>query len=77
MALCALHHSAFDRHFLGLRPDYVLEVRPDILREGDGPTLVHAIQALHGQRIVLPTAQVHQPDRLLVAKRYEQFRRAS
>ncbi len=77
LALCTLHHSAFDRQFLGLRPDYVLEVRPDILREHDGPTLVHAIQALHGQHIVLPRAQALRPDRDLLARRYKQFREAS
>ena len=36
LSLCKLHHAAFDAHFVGLRPDYVLEVRPDILRERDG-----------------------------------------
>jgi putative restriction endonuclease len=77
LALCTLHHSAFDRQFLGLRPDYVLEVRPDILREHDGPTLVHAIQALHGQRILLPRAEALRPDRTLLAMRYEKFREAS
>lgn len=77
LALCTLHHSAFDWQFLGLRPDYVLEVRPDILREHDGPTLVHAIQALHGQHIVLPRAQALRPDRELLARRYKQFREAS
>src|ERR1041384_3036364 len=35
LSLCKLHHAAFDNHFVGLRPDYVLEVRPDILRERD------------------------------------------
>ena len=29
LALCKLHHAAFDRYFLGVRPDYVLQVRPD------------------------------------------------
>jgi putative restriction endonuclease len=77
LALCTLHHSAFDRQFLGVRPDYVLEVRPDILRERDGPTLVHAIQALHGQPIVVPRAEVLRPDRGLLAARYERFRQAS
>jgi len=77
LALCTLHHSAFDRQFLGLRPDYVLEVRPDILREHAGPTLVHAIQALHGQQILLPRAEALRPDRELLAMRYEKFREAS
>jgi len=77
LALCSLHHKAFDRMFLGLRPDYVIEVRPDILREHDGPTLVHAIQALHGQRILLPRAPTHRPDQDLLEVRHKQFREAS
>lgn len=75
LALCALHHTAFDRFFLGLRPDYVIEVRADIRRERDGPTLVHAIQALHGTRIVLPKSVTLRPDPRLIEVRYEQFRR--
>lgn len=77
IALCALHHAAFDRYFLGLRPDYVVEVRPDILTEADGPTLVHALQALHGTRIILPRRSDLQPARELVEVRYERFRQAS
>jgi len=74
IALCALHHAAFDRYFLGLRPDWVLEVRRDILTESDGPTLVHALQGLHGTRIVLPRRPSLQPARELVEARYERFR---
>lgn len=74
LALCALHHTAFDRFFLGLRPDYVIEVRPDIRKERDGPTLVHAIQALHGTRIVLPRLVPLRPDPELLGLRFEQFR---
>ena len=74
LSLCTLHHAAFDRSFVGLRPDYVIDVRPDILRERDGPTLVHAIQGLHGARIVVPTAFAHRPDPALVEARYERFR---
>jgi putative restriction endonuclease len=75
IALCTLHHAAFDRYFLGLRPDYVLEVRRDILDEHDGPTLVHALQALHGSRIIVPGQPELQPARELVELRYERFRR--
>lgn len=77
LSLCALHHTAFDRFFVGLRPDYVIEVRPDILQETDGPTLVHAIQKLHGTRIVLPSKAENRPDRDLLERRYERFRAAS
>ncbi|MBI2822534.1 MAG: HNH endonuclease [Acidobacteria bacterium] len=77
LSLCTLHHAAFDRSFLGLRPDYVIEVRLDILREHDGPTLVHAIQGLHGARIFLPTPPELRPARDLVEICYEQFRQKS
>ncbi len=76
LALCTLHHAAFDRLFLGVRPDYVIEVRPDILSEGDGPTLVHAIQRLHGSRIVMPASRNDRPDPNLLEVRYSQFRQA-
>lgn len=77
LSLCALHHGAFDRNIVGLRPDYVIEVRPDILRERDGPTLAHAIQGLHGQSIILPKAIAQRPDPERLALRYGQFRQAS
>jgi putative restriction endonuclease len=76
LALCALHHTAFDRFFVGLRPDYVIEVRSDILHEDDGPTLVHAIQRLHGAAIVLPKIVEQRPDPVLVSMRYERFQQS-
>ncbi len=76
VALCNLHHAAFDKLFVGVRPDYVIEVRPDILREGDGPTLRHAIQGLHGKMIQLPHRREHHPDPALLSIRYDQFKAA-
>jgi len=77
LSLCNLHHAAFDRLFVGLRSDYVIEVRPDVLDEKDGPTLLHSIQALHGTRMILPRAVADRPDRRLVDMRYERFRAAA
>jgi putative restriction endonuclease len=37
LSLCKIHHAAFDRGIIGIRPDYVIEVREDVLREKDGP----------------------------------------
>jgi len=39
IAMCAIHHRAFDSFVLGVRPDSVIEVRRDVLDEVDGPTL--------------------------------------
>jgi putative restriction endonuclease len=77
LALCTLHHAAFDRYFIGLRPDFIIEVREDLLREHDGPTLVHAIQALHLSRIFLPRRMEYRPARELLQERYERFRQAA
>ena len=54
LALCKIHHAAFDKHFLTVRPDYQIEVRADVLDETDGPMLKHGLQNLHLQEIVLP-----------------------
>ncbi len=39
IALCKLHHAAFDRFLVSLTPDYSIQVRPSILAEEDGPVL--------------------------------------
>ncbi len=76
LALCKLHHAAFDRHFVGIRADYRVEVRADIRGESDGPMLRHGLQGLHGQRIQLPRAAEWKPDPERLARRYERFREA-
>ena len=58
LALCKLHHAAFDRHFVGIRGDYVVEVRRSVLEEEDGPMLKHGLQGMQGMRILLPRARV-------------------
>lgn len=73
IALCELHHAAFDRFFLGVRPDYVIEVRRDVLAERDGPTLRHAIQGLHGKSMILPKKPVFYPSVEALAARYDRF----
>lgn len=73
LSLCRLHHAAFDRFFLGVRPDFVIHVRRDLLKEADGPTLRYAIQGLHGQRIALPRRVVDCPAVDRLEERYDRF----
>lgn len=77
VALCKLHHAAFDRFFFAIRPDYVIEVRPSILRETDGPMLIVGLQQIHGQRIHLPRRERDLPDRQRLERRFEDFRQAA
>jgi putative restriction endonuclease len=77
LALCKLHHAAFDGFFFAVKPDYTIEVRPSILAETDGPMLVVGLQQIHGQTIQLPRRAGHLPDPVRLARRYEEFVRAS
>jgi putative restriction endonuclease len=76
VALCKFHHAAFDRLMIGIRPDYVIEVRDDILKEKDGPMLLHGLQEMHKQKIILPRSSNAWPDPNLLERRYEKFRLA-
>jgi putative restriction endonuclease len=77
VAMCAIHHRAYDNAVVGIRPDYVVEVRKDVLEEIDGPTLLHALQGLHAERITLPVQESAWPRRDLLEERYERFRAVS
>lgn len=74
LALCKIHHAAFDGEFLGIRPDdYRIEIRQDVLDEHDGPMLQHGLQGMHGKQIHLPSSRRHQPSRDALSYRYERF----
>jgi putative restriction endonuclease len=75
VALCTLHHAAFDSHLIGITPDYQVEVRRDVLEEKDGPMLIHGLQGFHGARLLVPRSSISQPDRRLLEERFARFRR--
>ena len=76
IAMCKIHHAAFDNLLMAVRPDYAIEVRRDVLVEEDGPTLRYALQGLHEEQIELPRQRAARPDRELLEERYERFRMA-
>jgi putative restriction endonuclease len=76
IALCKLHHAAFDKYFFGIRPDYTVEVSEGILREKDGPMLRHGLQGIHGQQIHRPRSALLRPDPAFLERRYECFRQS-
>jgi putative restriction endonuclease len=77
LALCKIHHAAFDRNILGVRPDLVVEVRSDILTKSDGPMLLHGLQEAHGEHLVIPRRPQDRPGAQYIEERYERFRYAS
>jgi len=75
LSLCKIHHAAYDRGIVGVRADYVVEVRPDVLLEIDGPMLRHGIQDVHGWTLELPKRVADRPERELLAARWKTFSR--
>lgn len=73
LALCKLHHAAFDAWILTVDPDYRVRVRGDVLEEQDGPMLRHGLQELEGQRIEVPKNALLKPSKDLLAVRMERF----
>ena len=73
LALCKIHHAAFDQYIIGVTPDYTLKVRTDILEEIDGPMLKYGIQKLHDQKIILPRSKASWPDREKLDRRHQIF----
>lgn len=77
LALCKIHHAAFDVGVLGVRPDdRTIKVRTDILDEVDGPMLKHGIQGLEGKRLWTPRSAAAQPDRAMLEWKWQRFERA-
>lgn len=76
LALCKLHHTAYDRSFFGVRPDLRIEVRPSILTETDGPMLEHGLKRIHGTGISVPRKKEHKPEAWRLEQRFEKYRQA-
>jgi putative restriction endonuclease len=73
MALCKIHHTAYDKRLLGISPDYEVRVNEALLLEVDGPMLKHGIQEMHGTQIHIPRQKIQQPDKELLAITFENF----
>jgi putative restriction endonuclease len=73
IAMCKLHHTAFDKFFIGIRPDYVVVVRSYVLKETDGPMLRHGLQGMHDTKLILPKRLDLRPDPSLLSRRWESF----
>lgn len=76
LAMCKIHHAAFDSNILGVRPDLTVEIKSDVLAEIDGPMLLHGLQELHNTKLTIPRSDTLRPSVDRVEERYELFRRA-
>jgi putative restriction endonuclease len=73
LALCKIHHAAYDSNIIGISPDYLVKVREDVLNEIDGPMLKYGLQAMEGNKMILPKHKSDYPDRDRLDIRYKRF----
>jgi putative restriction endonuclease len=77
IAMCAIHHLAYDRNLMGIDPEGAVHIAERLLREQDGPMLRAGLQGFHGAAILQPRRQDERPDPDRLARRYEAFRAAA
>jgi len=73
LALCKIHHAAYDRNLLGITPDYVVKIDAALLDEIDGPMLRHGLQDMNNSRLTLPTRKSDRPSQDALAQRFQEF----
>ncbi|GAB3612596.1 HNH endonuclease [Humibacter ginsengisoli] len=73
LAMCKIHHAAYDRNLMGITADYEVRINDDLLNEIDGPMLRHGLQDMHGRTIHVPTRRSERPSPERLAERFEQF----
>jgi len=77
LALCAIHHRAYDRNLLGIDPAGGVHIGERLLHEIDGPMLKAGLQGFHGAAILQPRDPQHRPDPERLAVRFEEFEAAA
>ena len=73
LALCKIHHGAFDSNIMGISPDLVIHIPDKVRREEDGPMLLHGLQEMHGKNISVPRAAQLKPNREYLEARFARF----
>lgn len=77
LALCMIHHGAYDAGILGISPDYQVHIDQEVLLEVDGPMLKHGLQEMNLRRLWVPDRAQDRPDQERLAERFEKFLHAS
>jgi putative restriction endonuclease len=73
LALCAIHHLAYDRNLLGIDPQGVVHIAKRLRDEHDGPMLREGLQGFHGAAILKPRRPVDHPDPERLGVRFADF----
>ncbi len=77
IALCAIHHLAYDRNLLGIDPAGVVHIGRRLLDDSDGPMLRGGLQEFHGAAILEPRRVRDRPDPARLKVRFAEFERVA
>lgn len=75
IAMCKLHHAAYDSNIIGISPDYIIHVSNEILEEEDGPMLNYGLQKMEGSKLILPHKQQLYPDKNRLEQKFQYFKK--
>lgn len=73
LALCRIHHGAYDQFLIGIRPDLKIDVAADVIAEVDGPMLEHGLKQVNGHTIRVPNSRIMRPDPTNLEWKYAKF----
>ncbi|WP_373691609.1 HNH endonuclease [Hyalangium versicolor] len=73
LALCLLHHGAFDANLMGIHPDGHIELSSRLGDTSVLPMSQHAFHAFAGRRIHTPVRREHRPSPQFLEERYRRF----
>jgi putative restriction endonuclease len=72
LALCSIHHRAFDHDLIVISPHYEVRISKRLLQDDDGPML-ELLKTFDRHPIHVPRRSAWKPDRRRLATRFERF----
>jgi putative restriction endonuclease len=72
LALCSIHHRAYDQDLLGISPEYRVRVSRRLLEDEDGPML-ELLKGANDASIRVPERRSFRPDPDRLALRFDRF----
>jgi putative restriction endonuclease len=75
LAMCKIHHAAYDADLMAISPDYRIHISTELKRGSDsGPIITHGFRDLDGSHLaVLPDHQGQHPSKERLGARFQHF----
>lgn len=73
MAMCALHHRAYDSDVMGIDADYRIHIESSVMEPRATGLKSEGLQLIHGRQIQLPGKRTHRPSQELLDARFKKF----